>query len=52
MAGLGEEARRAIADAEVVFGGARHLELAAGQISGGTRQWPSPLARRLMRSKR
>ncbi|MEQ9248870.1 MAG: precorrin-6y C5,15-methyltransferase (decarboxylating) subunit CbiE, partial [Nitratireductor sp.] len=47
MAGLGEEARRAIANAEIVFGGARHLELAAGQISGETRQWPSPFGKAL-----
>ncbi|MCV0378600.1 precorrin-6y C5,15-methyltransferase (decarboxylating) subunit CbiE [Nitratireductor sp.] len=47
MAGLGEEARRAIADAEIVFGGARHLELAADQISGETRQWPSPFGKAL-----
>ena len=42
LTGLGEEARRAIADAEIVFGGARHLELAAEEIAGERRQWPSP----------
>ncbi|WP_295813273.1 precorrin-6y C5,15-methyltransferase (decarboxylating) subunit CbiE, partial [uncultured Nitratireductor sp.] len=30
------------ADAEFVFGGARHLELAAYEITGEQRQWPSP----------
>ena len=41
-AGLGENARQAIASAEVVFGGARHLALAAGLIAGEARPWPVP----------
>lgn len=40
--GLGAEARRRIAEAEVVFGGKRHLALAAGEIKGESRSWPSP----------
>lgn len=42
VAGLGEPARSAIAGAEVVFGGARHLALAASLIAGEARGWPSP----------
>ena len=37
--GLGESAKKAIANADVVFGGARHLELAAPIITGAPRQW-------------
>lgn len=44
LAGLGEAARAAIAEAEVVFGGARHFDLAAGAITGETRQWLSPFS--------
>lgn len=44
LPGLGEAAKAAIADAEVVFGGARHLELAANAITGETRQWLSPFS--------
>ena len=44
LAGIGEAARAAIASAEFVFGGARHLELAAGAISGEQRPWLSPFA--------
>ena len=40
--GLGTEARRRIAEAEVVFGGKRHLALAAEEIKGESRPWPSP----------
>ena len=40
--GLGEAARRAIAEADVVFGGRRHLALAAPLIRGEARPWPSP----------
>ncbi|MFO1142159.1 MAG: precorrin-6y C5,15-methyltransferase (decarboxylating) subunit CbiE [Amaricoccus sp.] len=40
--GLGAEARRRIAAAEVVFGGRRHLTLAAPLIQGEARAWPSP----------
>ncbi|MGE0499825.1 MAG: precorrin-6y C5,15-methyltransferase (decarboxylating) subunit CbiE [Rhizobiaceae bacterium] len=42
LAGLGEEAKRAISDASVVFGGERHLALAAPIIRGDARPWPSP----------
>lgn len=42
MKGLGENARTAIADASVVFGGKRHLELAAALIKGEARPWPTP----------
>lgn len=45
VAGIGEAARAAIADAEIVFGGARHLELAAPAITGKTQVWPSPFSR-------
>lgn len=41
-AGLGDEARQAIASAEIVFGGTRHLALAAGLITGEARPWPIP----------
>ncbi|WJH41565.1 precorrin-6y C5,15-methyltransferase (decarboxylating) subunit CbiE [Aliirhizobium terrae] len=40
--GLGSDAREAIATASVVFGGKRHLELAAPLISGNARPWPTP----------
>jgi len=42
IAGLGREAQRHILEAEFVFGGKRHLALAASLIKGETRQWPSP----------
>jgi precorrin-6Y C5,15-methyltransferase (decarboxylating) len=42
VAGLGDQARRAIAQAEFVFGGARHLALAASLITGERRPWPTP----------
>ncbi len=42
VAGLGAAARRHIAEAEVVFGGRRHLALAAPLIRGEARPWPSP----------
>lgn len=45
LAGLGEEAKRALAEAEVVFGGARHLQLAGPMITGVARQWLSPLSK-------
>ncbi len=47
--GLGLAAREAIGAAEAVFGGARHLELAAGLIQGEAIGWPSPLADALPR---
>ncbi len=40
--GLSTAARAAIATAEVVFGGRRHLELAGALIRGAARPWPSP----------
>jgi precorrin-6Y C5,15-methyltransferase (decarboxylating) len=40
--GLGATARRLIEAAEIVFGGRRHLALAAPLIRGATRAWPSP----------
>ena len=41
-AGLGDEAKRLIAEAEIVFGGKRHLALAASLIKGEALPWPSP----------
>lgn len=42
IAGLGDDAKRLISSAEIVFGGKRHLELAAALISGEARPWPTP----------
>lgn len=42
VAGLGDEAKRLIGEAETVFGGRRHLALAAALIRGEARAWPSP----------
>jgi len=42
LAGLGKDALRAIESAEFVFGGKRHLALAAGAIKGEARPWPVP----------
>lgn len=42
VAGLGDEAKRLIATAPVVFGGARHLELVASLITGERQAWQSP----------
>ena len=44
LSGIGEAARAAIAEAEVVFGGARHLELAAPAVSGKAHPWPTPFS--------
>ncbi|MGV8833459.1 MAG: precorrin-6y C5,15-methyltransferase (decarboxylating) subunit CbiE [Devosia sp.] len=44
LAGLGEAAKTAIAQAEIVFGGTRHLELAASVITGDTQIWLSPFS--------
>jgi precorrin-6Y C5,15-methyltransferase (decarboxylating) len=41
-AGLGAHARALVSGAEVVFGGRRHLALAAPLIRGEARPWPSP----------
>jgi precorrin-6Y C5,15-methyltransferase (decarboxylating) len=43
--GLPPVARELIARADVVFGGTRHLALAAPIIRGEARSWPSPFAR-------
>jgi len=43
--GLSAVARGLIADAEIVFGGKRHLELATSLICGAMRPWPSPFDR-------
>ena len=40
--GLGADARAAIAGAAHVFGGKRHLELAAVLIKGAAQAWPAP----------
>ena len=42
VAGLSLNARTLVSDAEVVFGGARHLALAASLVRGEARPWPSP----------
>lgn len=42
--GLSPAARQAIEAAEIVFGGARHLELAAPAIRGTPHAWPSPFS--------
>lgn len=44
LAGLGTAALASLAGAETVFGGARHLRLAAGGITGAARPWPSPFS--------
>lgn len=44
LAGLGTAALAALAGAETVFGGARHLRLAAGGVTGEARPWPSPFS--------
>lgn len=40
--GLSPAARAAIEQAEIVFGGARHLALAGAAVKGRTEIWPSP----------
>jgi precorrin-6B C5,15-methyltransferase / cobalt-precorrin-6B C5,C15-methyltransferase len=47
VTGLSAQARRSIESAEVVFGGARHLSLAASLIRGESRPWASPFERNL-----
>jgi len=42
--GLSAGARDLVARAEIVFGGARHLALAAPLIRGEARPWPSPFS--------
>jgi precorrin-6Y C5,15-methyltransferase (decarboxylating) len=43
--GLAPVARGLIADAEIVFGGKRHIELVGTLIRGARRTWPSPFDR-------
>ena len=43
--GLSPVARGLVGDAEIVFGGKRHLALAAALIRGAARPWPSPFER-------
>src|SRR3974390_567290 len=45
MAGLTPAARALVEGAEVVFGGQRHLALAAPLIHGRARPWPTPFGR-------
>lgn len=42
VAGLGDEAKRRIAESDHVFGGKRHLELAHSLVTGEARPWPVP----------
>ena len=44
LPGLGEAAKAAIGEAEVVFGGQRHLELARPANTGDSRPWLSPFS--------
>ena len=44
LAGLGDAGMAAISGAEIVFGGARHLELAPPAITGEARAWLSPFS--------
>ncbi len=44
--GLSAVARGLVSSAEIVFGGKRHLALAAPLIRGAARPWPSPFAAR------
>ncbi|AMY01014.1 bifunctional cobalt-precorrin-7 (C(5))-methyltransferase/cobalt-precorrin-6B (C(15))-methyltransferase [Mesorhizobium ciceri] len=42
LAGLGDEAKQRIAQAEIIFGGKRHLALVASFAKGEARPWPIP----------
>jgi precorrin-6Y C5,15-methyltransferase (decarboxylating) len=42
LAGLGDEAKRLIAEADYIFGGSRHLALAGSLAKGEPRTWPAP----------
>ncbi|MGA8156767.1 MAG: precorrin-6y C5,15-methyltransferase (decarboxylating) subunit CbiE [Rhodoplanes sp.] len=44
-AGLSPVARGLVTNAEIVFGGKRHLQLAGALIRGAARPWPSPFER-------
>jgi precorrin-6Y C5,15-methyltransferase (decarboxylating) len=43
--GLSPVARGLVSNAEIVFGGKRHLQLAGALIRGAARPWPSPFER-------
>ena len=43
VAGLGDEAKRRIAEAEIVFGGKRHLALVAAIVTGESRAMAEPV---------
>jgi len=45
VAGLSDAASELVSGAEIVFGGKRHLALAAPLIRGAARSWPSPFER-------
>jgi precorrin-6B C5,15-methyltransferase / cobalt-precorrin-6B C5,C15-methyltransferase len=45
VAGMSQAARELVSGAEIVFGGKRHLALAAPLIRGAARSWPSPFER-------
>lgn len=42
LAGLGDETKQRIAQAEIIFGGKRHLALVASFAKGEARPWPVP----------
>lgn len=44
LAGLGDAARAALAEARIIFGGQRHLAMLPGTITAEQRPWPSPFA--------
>jgi precorrin-6Y C5,15-methyltransferase (decarboxylating) len=43
LAGLSDVAKTLIAEASLVVGGQRHLDMVAGAVKGETMVWPSPL---------
>jgi precorrin-6Y C5,15-methyltransferase (decarboxylating) len=47
IAGLGDDAKRRIAEAEFLFGGRRHFELAEALIRGERHIWASPIEKSL-----
>ncbi|HEV2504716.1 MAG TPA: precorrin-6y C5,15-methyltransferase (decarboxylating) subunit CbiE [Mesorhizobium sp.] len=47
VAGLGDEAKRLIAEAEFVFGGKRHFDLAGSLVTGEMHLWPIPFDPRM-----
>jgi len=42
VAGLGDHAKTIIAEAELVFGGQRHLDMVAPLMTGSAAPWPAP----------